>query len=117
MTRRKIPFARTPKIVDRVAAPALFVVLPYAVVVALGLLAWRAAAEGHWTGFVFASFTGVAALVGAVVFVGTRTAVADVAAGWALRRKTSALPQLRSDARRITPMPAQPRVESRGRVA
>jgi len=117
MTRRKIPFARTPKIVDRVAAPALFVVLPYAVVVALGLLAWRAAAEGHWTGFVFACFTGVAALVGAIVFVGTRTALADIAAGWALRRKKSAPPHLRSDARRITPMPAQPRVQSRGRVA
>ena len=86
VTRRKIPFARTPKIVDRVAAPPIFVVLPYAVVVALGLLAWRAAAEGHWTGFAFACFTGVAALVGAIVFVGTRTAFADIAASWSLRR-------------------------------
>jgi hypothetical protein len=54
--------------------------------VALGLLAWRAAAEGHWTGFAFACFTGVAALVGAIVFVGTRTALADIAASWSLRR-------------------------------
>ena len=89
MTRRKIPFARTPKIVDRVAAPAVFVVLPYAIVVALGFLAWRAAAEGHWTGFVFACFTGVAALVGAIAFVGTRTALADIAAGFASRRPRS----------------------------
>ncbi len=91
MTQRKIPFARTPKIVDRVAAPALFVVLPYAVVVALGLLAWRAAAEGHWTGFVFACFTGVAALVGAIVFVGTRTAIADIAVGLELAAIGAAL--------------------------
>ncbi|WP_314502655.1 glycosyltransferase family 2 protein [uncultured Microbacterium sp.] len=87
LTRRKIPFARTPKIVDRVAAPALFVVLPYATVVALGLLAWRAAAEGHWAGFVFACVTGLASLVGAIAFVGTRTALADIGAGLTFRRK------------------------------
>jgi cellulose synthase (UDP-forming) len=108
ITRRKIPFARTPKIVDRVAAPALFVVLPYAVVVALGLLAWRAAAEGHWAGFVFACVTGVAALVGAIAFVGTRTAIADIAAGLALRARPKAPRAVRAVRQPVIRIPARP---------
>jgi hypothetical protein len=117
MTRRKIPFARTPKIVDRVAAPAQFVVLPYAVVVALGLLAWRAAAEGQWTGFVFACFTGVAALVGAIVFVGTRTAIADIAAGWSVKRRARGPQWLRVNAQASAPTLARKRISRRRRAA
>jgi hypothetical protein len=83
------------------------------VAVALGLLAWRAAAEGHWTGFVFACFTGAAALVGAIVFVGTRTALADIVAGWAVRRQTTAPHRVRARA----PMPAQPIVAAGDRAA
>lgn len=82
ITKRKIPFARTPKVADRVAAPALFVVLPY--LIGLGLLAFAvlAATRGHWPGVVFAGMTGAAALAGAVAFVGTRSAAQDVAAAW-----------------------------------
>ena len=94
-TGRKIPFARTPKIADRVAAPALFVVVPYAAVVALGLLAARAVAGEFWLGAGFAGAACLLMLVGSVVFVGIRGATQDVAAalGWRPR----AVRQLEAD--------------------
>ncbi|WP_157073109.1 glycosyltransferase family 2 protein, partial [Kribbia dieselivorans] len=86
ITKRKIPFARTPKVADRVAAPAMFVVVPYVMGVVVLALAVVAGLRGHWAGVAFASVTGVATLIGAVVFVGTRTAVEDVAAALRQRR-------------------------------
>jgi len=80
LTRRKIPFARTPKVADRVAAPALFVLLPYLLGVSLLIIAGFAASKGQWSVLGFAAFTGTAVLIGSVVFVGTRTALEDVAA-------------------------------------
>lgn len=87
-TGRKIPFARTPKIADRVAAPALFVLLPYAGVVVLGLLVARAVAGGFWLGAGFAGVACLLMLVGSVTFVGVRGATQDVAAalGWRPRK-------------------------------
>lgn len=94
-TGRKIPFARTPKIADRVAAPALFVLVPYAAVVALALLAARAVAGEFWLGAGFAGAACLLLLVGSVVFVGIRGATQDVAAalGWRPR----AVRQLEAD--------------------
>ncbi|WP_432560402.1 glycosyltransferase family 2 protein [Granulicoccus sp. GXG6511] len=85
VTKRKIPFARTPKVADRVAAPALYVLLPYLLALILLALAVISGLRGHWMGMVFGTVIGVAMLVGAMAFVGTRAAVEDVAAGWRSR--------------------------------
>lgn len=81
ITGRKIAFARTPKIADRVAAPALFVVLPYLLVVALGALAARAFGLGYELGAAFALAGALLALTGATAFIGVRAGFQDVTAG------------------------------------
>lgn len=72
VTGRKIPFARTPKIQDRVASPIVVVVLPYLLAVALLAIAVVTAVQGNWGAMVTAGFTGTAALVGSLVFVSAR---------------------------------------------
>ena len=85
VTRRKIPFARTPKVADRVAAPAIFVLTPYLLGIVMFVLAAVAASNRHWPVLGFAALTGAAVLIGSVVFVGTRTALEDIVA--ALRQR------------------------------
>ncbi|QGF23651.1 glycosyltransferase family 2 protein [Raineyella fluvialis] len=79
-TGRKIPFARTPKIADRVAAPPAFILTPYALTLALGLLAWRADLLGYQLGMMFALLSGALMLLGTVVFVGVQGAATDLMA-------------------------------------
>lgn len=78
MTGRKIPFARTPKIADRVAAPPVFILTPYLLVLGLAGLAVLAATRDYWIGVGFAAGTSLLVLVGAFTFVGVRTALEDV---------------------------------------
>jgi cellulose synthase/poly-beta-1,6-N-acetylglucosamine synthase-like glycosyltransferase len=78
VTGRKIPFARTPKVADRVAAPALFVTLPFVMVIGFAVLAWVHATQHAWTALAFDVVTGAAVLVGAIAFVGVRGAAHDV---------------------------------------
>ncbi|MGA4507032.1 glycosyltransferase family 2 protein [Propionibacteriaceae bacterium G1746] len=93
LTGRKIPFARTPKIADRVAAPALFVLVPYVLVAVLAGLAVRAFSLGYALGGAFAVASAVLALVGAVNFVGVRAGFEDVVAGLRQRVGSPALPR------------------------
>lgn len=69
VTGRKIPFARTPKIRDRVAAPTVFVALPYLLAASLLAIAVLTALQGHWGAVAIAGFTGSAALIGSLIFV------------------------------------------------
>lgn len=78
ITGRKIPFARTPKIENRVAAPAFFVLTPYLGVALVVLVAWETFNAGYWTGFGFATVTGTLLLSGAVAFIGLRDGFTDV---------------------------------------
>ncbi|QUY60796.1 Glycosyltransferase [Gulosibacter molinativorax] len=96
ITRRKIPFARTPKIADRVAAPGLFVILPY--LIALGLAAASATSImlGNVLGSVFAALTALLALVGSVVFIGVHEGYQDIVAG--LKLSASARARVKNSA-------------------
>lgn len=82
---RKIAFQRTPKVRDRTAAPALFVILPYVVVGAFAFAVAEHIAEGTWGGLAFASVSGTLTLVGALAFIGVRDSVEDVRLGLAQR--------------------------------
>lgn len=104
-TGRKIPFARTPKIDDRVAAPGLFVLLPYLGALAFALLGWMSFRQEHWVGLVFATLASTLLLVGSVTFIGVRAGALDVASalGWRPKAETAGpLPSAR-------PMRAAPR--------
>ena len=78
VTGRKIPFARTPKIANRVAAPAVFVITPFASSLLILLVAWETFQAEYWTGFSFATVTFALLVSGALTFIGLRNAVADV---------------------------------------
>ncbi len=89
-TGRKAPFIRTPKVKDRVAAPASYVVLP-AVAGALGLVAAVASmAERPGLLPALAAATALLTLYGVVVLVGARNAWEDVVAGVRMRLSQSA---------------------------
>jgi cellulose synthase (UDP-forming) len=55
VTSKKIPFARTPKVKNRTAAPLLFVVAPYLIVAFSGLTLWRDVLAHNWGNAAFAN--------------------------------------------------------------
>lgn len=81
-TGRTVPFARTPKVTARVAAPPTYALAPYLLTVVLAFLAWHSWTLDYRVGTVFALVSTVLMLVGAVTFVGVRGVVQDLAA-WA----------------------------------
>jgi len=81
VTGQKIPFARTPKVHDRTAAPALHVLLPWVIAGVFGLAAAEHAEQHTWGGLVFALVSGCLTLVGAVTFIGVRNAAVDARLG------------------------------------
>lgn len=82
ITGHKIAFARTPKINGRTAAPALFVIFPWLLVL---LAAWAmvsAAHAQHWLQAVIAGLN-LVLLVGAIIaLIGIWNSVADVIVGF-----------------------------------
>jgi cellulose synthase/poly-beta-1,6-N-acetylglucosamine synthase-like glycosyltransferase len=78
VTGRKIPFARTPKIENRVAAPSAFVVAPYLAALFILVVAWETLQAGHWVGLGFAAVTAALLLSGAVTFIGVRDGLTDI---------------------------------------
>jgi cellulose synthase/poly-beta-1,6-N-acetylglucosamine synthase-like glycosyltransferase len=86
VTGRKIPFARTPKVRDRTAAPALYVVAAYLAGPYLLLISWVAAQMNRWPVSVVATTTALVAIIAAMAFVPPRSAWEDVKAGRPVRR-------------------------------
>lgn len=84
-TGRKIPFARTPKVTNRTAAPAIFVLLPWLIALVFFAAGLVHVLEQTWGGLAFSLVSGVLALIGAAAFVGPRNTVTDTRlglAGW-----------------------------------
>ena len=80
-TGSKIPFARTPKVVGRTAAPGLYVTLPFIIVGFSVLTAVRDSAVGNWGNAAFATFNAVMAAWAIVAYIGIRAAIADASLG------------------------------------
>ena len=77
----KIAFARTPKVNDRTATPALYVLAAYAIALwSFYTLAYDIRTQ-NWANGAFALFNGALTLYAIVAFVGFRNSLVDIVAG------------------------------------
>jgi cellulose synthase/poly-beta-1,6-N-acetylglucosamine synthase-like glycosyltransferase len=85
ITGKKIPFARTPKVKNRTAAPLLYVVAPYAIVAFSLLTLYRDYLAQNWGNAAFAAFNAVLATWAILAYIGIWNSIVDVwlgATGW-----------------------------------
>ncbi len=91
LTSKKIPFARTPKVKNRTAAPLLFVLAPYVIVAFSGLTLWRDVAAQNWGNAAFAGFNALLATTAILANIGVWNSIVDVWLGltkwWYVERK------------------------------
>ncbi|QGG42141.1 glycosyltransferase [Aeromicrobium yanjiei] len=80
-TGEKIPFARTPKVRDRTAAPGLHVLVPYLIVLFSLLTAWRDFHQENWGNFGFAMFNAILASAAISAYIGVRASFVDMGLG------------------------------------
>jgi len=78
LTSKKIPFARTPKVKNRTAAPMLFVVLPYLIVAFSVLTLWRDVDAQNWGNAAFAGFNALLATTAILANIGVWNSVVDI---------------------------------------
>ena len=78
ITVKKIPFSRTPKVKNRTAAPILYVLAPYAIVVFSLITLWRDAIVGNWGNAAFATFNAFLALTAIIAYIGIKNSIVDV---------------------------------------
>jgi cellulose synthase/poly-beta-1,6-N-acetylglucosamine synthase-like glycosyltransferase len=90
LTRRKIPFGRTPKVQNRTAAPASYLVAEYVMLIwwSLGVLFDLSARR--WSHAAFAAFNAAFLGVAILAFIGWPATVEDLRAAW--NRVRSAAP-------------------------
>jgi cellulose synthase/poly-beta-1,6-N-acetylglucosamine synthase-like glycosyltransferase len=81
ITGRKIPFARTPKITTRTAAPALYAFFELVLPLVMLALAWRYAQAESWAQAVFTLFYAAAGVYALVYFMGVRATLEDLLSG------------------------------------
>jgi hypothetical protein len=86
LTGQKIPFARTPKVRGRTAAPARYVVATYLCGPYLLLISWVAAQMGRWPVSVVSTSIALVASIAAMAFVPPRSAWEDLTVGRPKRR-------------------------------
>ena len=80
-SKAKIPFARTPKVQNRTAAPALFVLAAYLIALFSFWTLYNDVTERNWSNGAFALVNGVLTSYAIVAFIGVRNSLVDVAAG------------------------------------
>ena len=85
VTGKKIPFARTPKVRNRTAAPLLYVVTPYLIVAFSLFTLYRDYQEKNWGNAAFAAFNAILAIWAILSYIGILNSIVDVwlgATGW-----------------------------------
>ncbi|SFR72042.1 Glycosyl transferase family group 2 [Agromyces sp. CF514] len=78
LTGEKIPFVRTPKVKDRTAAPAIYVITPYLIVAFSLLTLWRDVLAQNWGNAAFAAFNAVLAFYAIRAYIGIRNSFVDI---------------------------------------
>ncbi len=78
ITAKKIPFARTPKVRDRTAAPLLYVVVPYLIVAFSVLTFLRDFHAQNWGNAGFAAFNAILASFAIVAYIGIGNSLVDI---------------------------------------
>jgi cellulose synthase/poly-beta-1,6-N-acetylglucosamine synthase-like glycosyltransferase len=81
LTGDKIPFVRTPKVKDRTAAPALYVLAPYLIVAFSLLTVWRNWQLGNWGNAAFAAFNAIMAAGAIRAYIGLANSGVDMYLG------------------------------------
>jgi cellulose synthase/poly-beta-1,6-N-acetylglucosamine synthase-like glycosyltransferase len=81
LTGRKIPFARTPKVPSRTAAPALYAFIELMMPVLMGWLTWRYATSESWAQASFTFLSGLGALYALFFLMGLRATLEDLFVG------------------------------------
>ncbi|MFJ4209633.1 glycosyltransferase family 2 protein [Paenarthrobacter sp. NPDC089675] len=97
LTGDKIPFVRTPKVKDRTAAPAIYVLIPYAIVAFSVLTIWRDVQQQNWGNVAFASLNAVLAMTCIQAYIGIWNSLVDVFLGtvnWLYVTPKSKAPQV-----------------------
>ncbi len=79
--KSKIAFARTPKVKDRTAAPALYILAAYLIAAFSFYTLGNDIRTHNWSNGVFAAFNGILTCYAIVAFVGFRNSVTDVVLG------------------------------------
>lgn len=79
--KSKLAFARTPKVKDRTAAPALYVLFAYLIAVFSAYSLHRAWRDEAWSNAAFAAFNGLLSLYAIVAYIGLRNSIVDVGVG------------------------------------
>ena len=80
--KSKIAFARTPKVNDRTAAPALFVLAAYVIAAFSFYTLANDITTQNWSNGAFALFNGVLTTYAIVAFIGFRNSIVDVLLGF-----------------------------------
>ncbi|MGW6175217.1 glycosyltransferase family 2 protein [Arthrobacter sp. NPDC055138] len=81
LTGEKIPFVRTPKVKDRTAAPALYVLIPYLMVAFSLLTLYRDVMAGNWGNAAFAALNASLATYAIHSYIGIKNSLVDIALG------------------------------------
>ena len=79
--KSKIAFARTPKVKDRTAAPALYVLFAYAIAIFSFYTLQGDIEVGNWSNAAFAAFNGILTLYSIIAFIGIRNSIVDIFVG------------------------------------
>jgi cellulose synthase (UDP-forming) len=82
ITGKKIPFARTPKVANRTATPALFAISPFLIISYSLLTLWRDVHYQNWGNAAFAGANALAATYAVCAFMGVGHAIVDIWLGF-----------------------------------
>lgn len=80
-TGEKIPFARTPKVRNRTAAPALHVAVPYLIVIFSIFTLYRDISHENWGNAAFAAINATLAAYAIRAYIGLKNSFSDMALG------------------------------------
>ena len=81
VTGEKIPFARTPKVSGRTAAPGLYVLFPFLIVAFSVFTFWRDFSAQNWGNAAFAALNAVLAAWAIVAYIGIANSITDMVLG------------------------------------
>jgi cellulose synthase/poly-beta-1,6-N-acetylglucosamine synthase-like glycosyltransferase len=81
ITGEKIPFARTPKVQNRTAAPGLFVLAPWLIIGFSALTFWRDFNAQNWGNAAFAAVNTILCLWALIAYIGIGRSIVDMSLG------------------------------------
>ncbi|PRZ15669.1 glycosyltransferase family 2 protein [Nesterenkonia sandarakina] len=106
LTGEKIPFARTPKVRNRTAAPWLYALAPVLIVAFSLLTLWRDLAQQNWGNAAFAAFNAFWGAWAFIAYIGPWNALMDVAVavrGWFYVEQTTPAKRPRRRVKKTAP--------------